>query len=106
MPLFFEKTIPREAPVGNFTFPLAAPPGLILPPEIEQIPEISVILRFGAVLGEGVERQGKILYFGQHTTIFFRNKILVDYVSYCLKTAFIIKVPDIYISGTYDPCME
>ena len=89
MPLFFEKTIPREAHVGKFIFPLAAPPGLILPPEIEQIPEISAILRFGAFLGKESNARGKFTEQPQLSTIFTTETLmfltLVDLVKFEVK---------------------
>ena len=76
MPLFFEKTIPREAHVGKFIFPLAAPPGLILPPEIEQIPEISVISRLGGIFGKESNARGKFREHPQLSTIFTTETLM------------------------------
>ena len=74
---FSEKTIPQEAHVGKFIFPLAAPPGLILPPEIEQIPEISVILRIGAFLGKESNARGKFTEQPQLSTIFTTETLML-----------------------------
>ena len=77
MPLFFEKTLPREAHAGKFIFPLAAPPGLILLPEIEQIPEISVILSFGGILGKESNARGKFTEQPQLSTIFTTETLML-----------------------------
>ena len=76
MPLFFEKTIPREDEVRKFIFPLAAPLGSIFPPEIEQIPEISAILKNGAFLGKESNARGKFMKQPRFSTFFTTETLM------------------------------
>ena len=62
--------------MGKFNFPLAAPLELILTPEIQQIPEISVILRFGAFLGKESNVGGKFTEQPQLSTIFTTETLM------------------------------
>ena len=76
MPLFFEKTIPREDEVRKFIFPLAAPLGSIFPPEIEQIPEISAILKNGGILGKESNARGKFMKQPRFSTFFTTETLM------------------------------
>ena len=76
MPLFLEKTIPREDQLRKFIFLLAAPLGSIFPPEIEQIPEISAILKNGAFLGKESNARGKFTEQPQLSTIFTTETLM------------------------------
>ena len=62
--------------MGKFIFLLVAPPGLILPPEIEQIPEISAILSFGGILGKESNARGNFTEQPQLSTIFTTETLM------------------------------
>ena len=57
---FFEKTIPREAHVGKFIFPLAAPPGIDISPRNRANTGNLSDFEIWGFFGERVERQGKV----------------------------------------------
>ena len=75
-PFFLEKTIPREDQARKFIFPLAAPLGSIFPPEIEQIPEISAILKNGGILGKESNARGKFMKQPRFSTFFTTETLM------------------------------